>query len=234
MHSQAKPGNEHLFLVVAFSTITVNGTASQRLSRGPCHGLEPPLIFLRKPPPDRVQLFLDSQAGADFLYPGVGSTAAGQPPAGFKVDRTRIKLGSGEADFARARSAMQHWQHFALTWTEACWPASPPHPGQTGAVLVRSFGLWWLNGCRIVYVQDEPARFAFAYGTLPHHVEKGEERFLVEMDEAGDVWYEILAYSRPNKIMTWLGYPYVRILQQRFRNHSAAAMQRACLPPGPR
>ncbi len=85
----------------------------------------------------------------------------------------------------------------------------------------------------IVYVVDESGptnRFGFACGTLPGHVESGEERFLVEWDDADDaVWYDILAFSRPNHVLTRLGYPVVRRLQRRFGRDSAAAMRKAVL-----
>ena len=96
--------------------------------------------------------------------------------------------------------------------------------------LRKIMGLWVLNACRIVYVVDEPGpvhRFGFAYGTLPDHVETGEERFLVEWDEAtGDVWYDILAFSRPRYAVMRLGTPYIRRMQKRFGRDSAAAMRR--------
>lgn len=73
---------------------------------------------------------------------------------------------------------------------------------------------------------DEPARFGFAYGTLPRHVEQGEERFLVE--RVGDeVFYDILAFSRPRHPSARLGYPLMRRWQKRFGHDSAAAMRRA-------
>jgi uncharacterized protein (UPF0548 family) len=72
------------------------------------------------------------------------------------------------------------------------------------------------------------ARFGFAYGTLPGHVEKGEERFLLEWDRSSDrVYYDILAFSKPNHIMTRLGYPLVRRTQKRFGRESSASMFRA-------
>ena len=57
-------------------------------------------------------------------------------------------------------------------------------------MLARVLGMWTLNAARVVFVIDEPGRFGFAYGTLPRHVESGEERFLVERDAAGEVYYE--------------------------------------------
>jgi uncharacterized protein (UPF0548 family) len=71
-------------------------------------------------------------------------------------------------------------------------------------------------------------RFGFAYGTLPGHLEAGEERFLIEWAHDDDsVWYDILAFSRPRHFLTRLGKWQVRRLQQRFRDDSVAAMLRA-------
>ena len=71
-------------------------------------------------------------------------------------------------------------------------------------------------------------RYGFAYGTLPGHAESGEERFAVEWDQAdGGVWYDILAFSRPNHLLARLGYPLTRRTQKRFARVSAAAMQKA-------
>src|SRR4029079_18649839 len=88
--------------------------------------------------------------------------------------------------------------------------------------------LWWLNACKIVYVVDEWGpirRFGLAYGTLPDHAGRGEERFLIEWDQAdNNVWYDILAFSRPNHFLTRLGYPIVRRTQKRFGQDSATSM----------
>ena len=74
-------------------------------------------------------------------------------------------------------------------------------------------------------------RFGFAYGTLPDHVESGEERFLIEWDQVGGaVWYDILAFSRPHHLLARLGYPYVRRVQRSFGKASASAMVRAVTP----
>jgi uncharacterized protein (UPF0548 family) len=114
---------------------------------------------------------------------------------------------------------------------EAWSSQTPIKPGEVVAVMGRAGGWWWLNACRIIYVVDESgpiSRFGFAYGTLPGHVESGEERFLIEWDRAsGDVWYDILAFSRPNHLVTRLGYLVVRRLQKRFGRDSAASMLKA-------
>jgi uncharacterized protein (UPF0548 family) len=99
------------------------------------------------------------------------------------------------------------------------------------AVIARLLGLWWLNACGIVYVVDEEGpvqRFGIAYGTLPEHAESGEERFTVEWPEADNaVWYDILAFARPQQLLARPGYPLARRPQKWFAKDSAAAMQRA-------
>jgi len=86
-----------------------------------------------------------------------------------------------------------------------------------------------LNASRIIYIVNEEgriARYGFAYGTLAEHAESGEERFTVEWNRSDDqVWYSILAFSRPKTTLARLGYPLARRLQKRFGEDSKAAMR---------
>ena len=187
-------------------------------------------LYFQKPSSDVLDRFLAEQAGLNFSYLAVGATAK-TPPAGFTVDRTRIELGDGEAVFAAAISALQRWQHFNLGWVDVWSPDTPLEVGQVVAIMGRAVGLWWLNSCRIVYTVNESGpttKFGFAYGTLPGHVESGEERFLIEWDRTTDrVSYDVLAFSKPNHVLTRLGYPLVRLSQKRFGKDSAVSMFRA-------
>lgn len=185
---------------------------------------------LRKPDAESIRQFRQAQAKLDFSYSAVGATAK-VPPAGYVVDHTRIKLGSGEVIFEAAKSALRCWEHFYLGWVEASPTDTAIKAGEVVAVMGRVLGLWWLNACRIVYVVDEVGpitRFGFAYGTLPGHAESGEERFLIEWDRRDDdVWYDILAFSRPNYFVTKLAYPLVRCFQKKFARDSSAEMVKA-------
>ena len=185
---------------------------------------------LGKPSLESVRHFHAAQSAQTFSYSEVGATAT-SPPAGFVTDQTRIRLGEGESTFLAAKAALQQWKHFQLGWVDT-WPLETPiNPGEIVAVMGQALGLWWLNSCRIIYVVDESgpiSRFGFAYGTLPKHVEKGEERFLLEWDQSDNsVWYDILAFSQPNYFVARLGYPLVRRMQKRFGRDSAAAVFRA-------
>lgn len=111
---------------------------------------------------------------------------------------------------------------------------APIEVGTTVGVLA-SQPFWSFNPCRIVYTGDEEeaefCRFGFGYGTLPSHVERGEERFQVVWNRMDDsVWYEILAFSQPNRLLAKIGYPVVRQFQKRFAKDSKAAMVKASLP----
>ena len=188
------------------------------------------MLSLQKPTAESIRPFLEAQAKLPFTYSAVGATAT-TPPGGYDVDRTRIKLGEGEPVFQLAKAALQRWEQFHLGWVEAWSPDTAIQSGEVVAVMGRAIGLWWLNACRIVYVVDEsgPTRkFGFAYGTLPGHVESGEERFLIEWDRNDNsVWYDILAFSKPNHFLTRLGYPMVRRAQKQFARDSAASMLKA-------
>jgi uncharacterized protein (UPF0548 family) len=189
------------------------------------------MISLRKPSPATVRAFLTSQSGAGLSYPAVGATAA-VPPPGYTVDHTRVRLGEGEEVFSAAKAALGRWEQFNLGWMQAWSPDDSIRAGGLVVVAGRSLGLWWLNACRVVYVVDKQdglvTRFGFAYGTLPEHVESGEERFLIEWNRSDNgVWYDILAFSRPRQFLARLGHPWVRPLQKRFGRESVKAMANA-------
>lgn len=196
-----------------------------------CAFHETRVISFRKPSADTLRRVVAAQSTLDYTYPGVGATRACDPePAGYVVDHTRVELGHGLSIFDRAQAALVRWAQFKLSWLEAFPNDTPIRPGETIIVLARAFGAWWTNAARIVYTIDDRneslARFGFAYGTLPDHVERGEERFLIEWDRQTDqVWFDILAYSRPRHFLTRIGRRQARAMQKRFAGESTAAMQ---------
>jgi uncharacterized protein (UPF0548 family) len=185
--------------------------------------------YLSKPDRKKIRQFLSAEGTKQFSYPHVGASRE-QAPAGYTVDHNRIQLGEGADVFERAAHAIRQWKMFDMPWIDLCWPDTPIKVGAAVAVLISHFGFWSLNACRIVYEIEEHGpceKYGFAYGTLPEHGERGEERFSVEY-HAGDqsVWYDLYAFSRPGP-MARLAYPLARALQKRFARDSKAAMRRA-------
>ncbi len=184
---------------------------------------------LSKPSADRVREFLAQQSQLTFSYTEVGQSNEGSP-AGYDVDHNRVRLGQGRGVYEAACTALMRWEMFPRTWTEVHPPNTPFEVGNTVAVLFHVFGLWWISSCRLVYVVNEQTpvrRFGFAYGTLPEHVECGEERFSIEWREDDSVWYDIRAFSHPRLWLARIGYPIARRLQRRFVRDSQQAMQNA-------
>jgi len=185
--------------------------------------------------PARIDALLEATKDAPFSYREVGATA-GAAPYGWDTDRHRIRLGRGEETYERACEAIRAWKMFDLGWVRTHDPGASIEVGRSVAVIARYLGMTFVNLCRIVRVIDEDdtvsRQFGFAYGTLDHHAERGEERFLVEWDRGDDaVWFEIFAFSRPKQVLARLGYPITRAAQRRFARDSAQRMLRAVGTP---
>ena len=183
-----------------------------------------------RPTEDQTAAFLAAQRGATFSYAEVGCTR-GAPPPGYVIDHNRARLGVGVQTVDRAIAALRSWRQSTLGWTSVHPRGAPTTPGTDVAVLVRHFGFWSLNACRVLYEVDDVdtergvRRVGFAYGTLPAHGEIGEERFTVEHHSADDsVWYDLYALSRPGHPLVRLAYPIARHLQRRFARDSKQAM----------
>ena len=181
-------------------------------------------MFSFSEPSDReIAKYISSQAKLPFSYAEVGATRS-DPPSGYTVDHNRVQLGSGVEVYERAAKALKEWRQFELGWVTPVPHGVRVEEGAVVAVKARAGGLWSLNACRVVYVIDEARRFGFAYGTLPDHVEQGEERFTIEWQPDDSVWYDILAFSRPRHPLVRAGFLYARRLQQRFARDSMAVM----------
>jgi uncharacterized protein (UPF0548 family) len=187
------------------------------------------MFLLRRPTPREVERFLDRSHALPLSYGPTGIVM--HRPAVYRFDEQVVIVGRGEADFERARVALTRWNHLDIGWVEAFPARLSIEVGTDVAVLIRHLRFWSLNGARVLYQVggiDGQDTFGFAYGTLTNHAESGEELFEVSIDrQTGDVAYRIRAVSRSQGVVTRLGQPIVRRLQERFRNDSAVAMRRA-------
>lgn len=189
------------------------------------------MFSIREPAEAGILDFIADQSALPFSYAEVGATREGVPPEGYAVDRYRVRLGEGEEAYRRSVETLRGWRQFDLGWAGILPRGAPLEVGTTVSVLANHYGFWSLNSARVIYLvesTDRAERFGFAYGTLPGHGEKGEERFVVERDrESGAVHYDLLAFSRPNHPLAWLGYPFARALQRRFARDSKRAVVEA-------
>ena len=188
------------------------------------------MFTLIEPSERTVKSFISNQSNAPFSYAEVGATQS-ELPRGYTVDHNRVQLGHGADVFNRAVDALKQWRQFDLGWVTIVPRGVKLEKGAVVAVKARGGGLWSLSAARVIYTIDEAEpvrRFGFAYGTLLDHVERGEERFLIEWDPKDDsVWYDILAFSQPRHPFVRAGFLYARRLQKRFARDSQQVMKAA-------
>jgi uncharacterized protein (UPF0548 family) len=187
------------------------------------------LFTLIRPTEEQLRVLIERNKDAPFSYAAVGATRGGPLPAGYKVDRNRVWLGSGQDVFEKAQRGLRTWAMFDLGWVRTFPHHVDIQPGSVVAVVVSHFGFWSVNLSRIVFAEDSSS---FAYGTLAEHAESGEEKFSVIWNASDDsVWYDVLAFSKPNHALARAGYPLARLLQKRFARDSMAAMKRLTESP---
>ncbi len=178
-------------------------------------------LRLRPPSDDEALAFLSAQAGRPFSHPYVGHTR-GEAPNGYRVGRRQVELGTGRPLYRRAVEELRAWRMFDLPWVQL-YPAGARPTAGTTVVLVATWArLWSMNALRVAYAIEEDDRTGFATGTLPGHLLAGEERFLVEIDPADRVTFDVYAFARPDHPLASLGLPVLRHLQRRFRRESTS------------
>jgi uncharacterized protein (UPF0548 family) len=194
------------------------------------------MFLARRPSLETIDRFLRESQDLPLSYgpPGIVNADSGRQA----LDQATVAIGHGKGDFERARSGLMAWKQFDIGWVETFPRHAPVAAGTVVAVLIRHLGFWSLNGCRVLYSvgsPDEVARFGYAYGTLTNHAESGEELFEVFINpQTDEVIYRIRAMSWPQATLARVGQPIVRVLQERFRDHSVAAMKRATRSNGVR
>lgn len=165
-------------------------------------------------------------------YPEVGATAGGHLPPGYRHDRVAVVLGEGAEVWERACQALREWQPHRAAGMTVTPPEAPLERGTTVVTTIRLGPLLAVAPCRLVDVVDDAGRFGFSYGTLPGHPEQGEEAFVVTLDRAGTVRFEIVAFSRPRLLLARLGGPLARAVQRRATRRYVEGVRRAVAGAG--
>ncbi|WP_330440318.1 DUF1990 domain-containing protein [Micromonospora sp. NBC_00821] len=163
---------------------------------------------------------------AELTYPEVGSTRHGPLPGGYHHLRHRYPLPAG--CFETAADAVLSWRLHRAAGVRIRTDA----PRATAGVLVASglgvgpARLW--GPCQVVWSADSPTLAGFGYGTLPGHPERGEEAFEVVRDDTGAAWFEVRAFSLPDRWFTRAGGPAVRAVQHTYAWWLGRTLRRLC------
>lgn len=156
-----------------------------------------------------------------LTYPEIGATQHEPLPAGYDHVTRHVKI---TATLPAAREALRHWQPQRGAGLRVRTDATEPAVGVRFATGLGIGPLRLWAPCEVVWVVDEPSSYGFGFGTLPDHPERGEEAFLVTVDEGGAVWFDVRAFSRPALWWVKLGNPFARRLQARVTDRYVRAM----------
>jgi uncharacterized protein (UPF0548 family) len=174
------------------------------------------MLRVRRPPSSEIDRLLAEAREASPTYPEVGATKNEQLPAGYRHDFYEQRLGQGEAVFEHAVAALRGWRA-QIGAGARIFPHGAQVAGESTVVLlIRVGGLWAPLPCRVVYVDESPEGFAFAYGTLPGHPEQGEVAFRIDRSAGADeILFRVVSFSRTVDPLARLASPVTRLIQQR-------------------
>lgn len=181
------------------------------------------MLKLRRPSEGWLRDLAEQVKDEPFTYAGVGDTRTGVAPIGYRRDHWSIELGRGDEVFERSVAGLQQWlpqrgSGLAL--------GAPPlvEPDATIALAAPMPVGYAVATCRVVYVEAEADRYAWAYGSLPIHPESGEERFAIV--RRGDATsFEIEVFSKLRDPLARLAPPVARSLQARATRRYLDAMR---------
>ncbi|WP_103504814.1 MULTISPECIES: DUF1990 family protein [Streptomyces] len=134
-----------------------------------------------------------------FTYDEVGATRSPStlPPDGYRLMRVSTRVGEGAADFRTASRALLEWRLHRAMGVRAETGAARAEPGVRVTVVVGAGPFRLTAPCRLIWVEEQEARTAWGYGTLPGHPVRGEESFEVTLEPDGAVRLNVTAFSRP-------------------------------------
>jgi len=169
-------------------------------------------------------------------------------PPGYWMNKRRVMIGKGEKTYKRAVQAMKDGEVVRrLGWAELILPKEKDVSRWEGLMLAThafSYVVWSVNPCRIVLSHwdrrlpqgdiksPEGTYSALAFATVEGHLLSGEERFCVEWRknkvDGGEVWFDLMSFSRGHGILGAVAVPFVRPIQKRFFIDQCNAMLDIC------
>ena len=148
----------------------------------------------------------------DLTYTEVGATAGELPPGYHHVRRART-IGHGRVVFEQAADVLFHGAVQRRAGAEIHLSDAPLHTGTHIDMRLRLGPLRFSAPCVVVWAERTDERAGFAYGTLPGHPERGEERFELTLQPTGEVTFLIVAFSVPGRWFTRVAGPVNRLVQ---------------------
>ncbi|MGZ8803726.1 MAG: DUF1990 family protein [Microbacterium sp.] len=161
-----------------------------------------------------------------LTYDEVGATAGELPPGYHHVRMERV-IGQGREAFERAADDLLSGAVQRRAGATVELSNVPMREGTRVTMRLRLGPLTFTIPCLVVWAERTAELCGFAYGTLPGHPERGEERFELRLLPSGAVRFRIIAFSAPGRWFTRLGGPVGRLVQRRMTERYLRALDGA-------
>jgi uncharacterized protein (UPF0548 family) len=161
----------------------------------------------------------------ELTYAEVGATA-GDLPTGYHHLRVERTIGHDREAFERAADDLLAGEVQRRAGADIRMSDVPLREGTRVLMRLRFGPLAFRIPCLVVWAERTATSCGFAYGTLPGHPERGEERFQVRLMPEGAVIFRIVAFSAPGRWYTRLGGPAARWFQGRITLRYLDALSR--------
>jgi uncharacterized protein (UPF0548 family) len=148
-------------------------------------------------------------------------------PTGYRRYERTVRIGHGDGDWDAASAAVLQWAVKTRSGFDV-QPVSGPPDAIAGAhyrLVARIGPLRIREPVRVVDVVREASRCGFAYGTLPGHPVSGEEAFIVQRTEDGDVWLTLRSLTRAAAGWRAALFPAALVAQRIYRRRYLAALR---------
>jgi uncharacterized protein (UPF0548 family) len=181
-------------------------------------------FWLRRPNEQQLKSVLSAQSKFPVTCATFDMSDQAHAPRGFKETGGSVLLGHGQSVLDGAVQNIKHWrvhEHAGLNVT--------PHGTEVNesddVMLLKKLLIGYVTvSCRVLSITQSRDQWGFTYGTLPHHVERGEELFMVARASDGAVTFTVRAMSRPGHFLTKVGAPVARLIQRTATNNYLRAM----------
>lgn len=164
-------------------------------------------------------------AGLPYSYPEVGATRQDRLPGRYRQLCLQTAAGIGSDHFGRLADRLMRWQIHTASGLDVAVSRDQAVPD---AVLVATYRLGPVpvrTRCRVLYVINDERRCGFAYGTLPGHPLRGEERFVVDHCHDDTVLFTVRSFAEPAGLLPRLGGPVAAVVRRRINQHYLDAVR---------
>jgi uncharacterized protein (UPF0548 family) len=179
-------------------------------------------IWLSDPKLDKLNQILETQSQLQLSYEASDLLTNN---SSMKTTEYCMSVGTGLDAFEKAVLCLSQFAVHERAGFQVLKTSNSLEVNSCVLLKLSLFPFYITSVCRITNIISSSNTFGFTYGTLPHHIEVGEELFLIELTKTNNVLFKIKTISRPGNKFAILVKPYSNHLQLKFNNRYLLSMK---------